>query len=302
MSRSKAPRLLAASAAALLAATAALAMPQFGSWSGPQNLEALPGSQDSDINTTFVDGCASHTADGLTIYFNSDRDGSHDIYMASRASKSDGFGAPQKLPAPINTATGTEACPTISRSGNSLYFLSSRDDAAGDIVASKRGPKGWSNPVNLGPNINQAGLLDETPTFYEDDQGREVMIFSRRGPGEPGVILQSIEGGPASPVQFGPNSSAADNRPSVTHDGLTIFFDSNRGAGGPPDLYYATRSSVSDPFGTAVRLTSLSEAGFDARPYISWDGTFLTFSSGRAGNASPAPDIWFATREKATGN
>lgn len=302
MSRSNAPRNLAASAATLLAATAALAMPPFGSWSAPQNLEALPGSQDADINTTFVDGCASHTADGLTIYFNSDRDGSHEIYTASRSSSSDGFGSPQKLPAPINTATGTEVCPTISRSGKSLYFLSSRDDSAGDIVVSKRGPKGWSNPVNLGPNINQAGLLDEAPSFYEDDQGREVMVFSRRGTGEPGVILQSIDGAPAFPVPGGTVSSAADNRPSVTHDGLTIFFDSNRGAGGPPDLYYATRSSLSDPFGTAVRLTSLSEAGFDARPYISWDGTFLTFSSGRTGNASPAPDIWFTTREKATGN
>lgn len=302
MSHANAPRLLAASAAGLLAATAALAMPPFGAWSSPQNLEALPGTQDSDINTAAVDGCASHTADGLTIYFNSDRDGTHDIYMASRSSKADGFGPPQKLPAPINTAAGTESCPTISRSGNSLYFLSNRDDAAGDIVVSKHGPKGWSNPVNLGPNINMAGLLDETPTFYQDDQGREVMIFSRRGAGEPGVILQSIDGGPAFPVPGGPLSNAADNRPSVTHDGLTIFFDSNRGAGGPPDLYYATRSNLSEDFDTAVRLTSLSEAGFDARPYISWDGTFLTFSSARAGNASPAPDIWFATREKAVGN
>lgn len=302
MSRTNASRRLAASALALAASSAAIAMPQFGGWSAPQNLEALPGSQDADINTVFVDGCASHTADGLTIYFNSDRDGSHDIYMASRASKADGFGPPQKLPAPVNTATGTEACPTISRSGNMLYFLSTRDDPAADIVVSKLGPKGWSDPVNLGPNINAPGLFDETPTFYEDSEGRQVTVFSRRGSTEPGVILQSIDGGPAFPVPGGPVSSAADNRPSVTHDGLTIFFDSNRGAGGPPDLYYATRSSLSEDFGTAVRLTSLSEAGFDARPYISWDGTFLTFSSGRAGNASPAPDIWFATREKATGN
>lgn len=302
MFHAQSSRRLAASAAALLVASAAIAMPPFGNWSAPQNLEALPGSQDADINTTFTDGCASHTADGLTIYFNSDRDGSHDIYIASRSSRSEGFGPPQKLPAPINTATGTEACPTIARSGNTLYFLSSRDDPAGDIVVSKRGPNGWTNPVNLGPNINEPGLLDETPSFYEDDQGRQVMVFSRRGATEPGVILHSVDGGPAFPVPGGPVSSAADNRPSVTHDGLTIFFDSNRGAGGLPDLYYATRSSVSDPFGTAVRLTSLSEAGFDARPYISWDGTFLTFSSGRAGNASPAPDIWFATREKATGN
>lgn len=285
-----------------LATASTVAAKNWDSWGTPANLESLPGSS-SAVNTGAVDGCASHSPDGLTIVFNSNRDGSHDIYMATRSSKSEGFGPPVKLPPPINTAAGTEACPTLGP-GNRLYFLSSRDDAAGDIVVSKRGPTGWSTPVNLGPNINTPGMLDEAADFYTDDEGREVMIFtSRNTAGTVADIYQSVEGGPASLVQGGPHSSAADARASVTNDGLTIFWDSVRSGGlGGPDLYYATRSNTSEPFGTAIHLQQLSSPAFDARPYISKDGTFLTFSSARTGSESAAPDMWFATRDKVTGN
>jgi len=220
--------------------------------------------------------------------------------MATRSSTSEGFGTPVRLPAPVNTSAN-EACATIAN-GHRLYFSSDKDDPAYDIYVTRLGPKGWSEPENLGPNINEPGWLDEAAAFYEDGEGRDVMLFSRRND-EDGNIYQSINGGPASLVAGGVNSSASDNRPSVARDGLTIFFDSTRSGGlGGPDLYYATRSSTSEPFGTAIHLQQLSSPGFDARPFISKDGSFLTFSSNRTGSESPAPDIWFATREKVTGN
>lgn len=289
------------SLAAAATATGVVAMPPFGSWSAPANLESLPGSS-SSVNTTFVDGCASHAKGGLEIYFNSNRAGSQDIFVARRASTSEGFGAPVRLPAPVNTSSA-EACPTIVN-GNRLYFSSDRDDPAYDLYVSKLGPKGWSAPVRLGPNINTNGNLEETPTFYEDDQGREVMIFTRRSPssglaGAGGKLYQSIDGGPASLVQGGPHSSAGDNRASVTHDGRTIFWDSVRG--GNPDLYYATRSSTSQQWGEAIRLADLSSTALDLRPFVNWDGTLLTFSSNRPGSESTLPDMWFATRARAVG-
>jgi len=281
-------------------AAAAMAMPPFGSWSAPANLTALPGSGPG-ISTPAVDGCASMAPDGLSIAFTSNRTGDFDIYIATRVSKSQGFGSPVRLPAPVNTAAD-EACPTLTQ-GHRLYFSSDRDDPAYDLYVTRRGPKGWSNPVNLGPHVNRRGYLDESAAVYEDD-GHQVLLFSSRSPaGDQGKIYQSVDGGPRSLVAGGPHSSASDNRPSITHDGLTIFFDSDRyGTLGDQDLYYATRSSTSQPFGPAIHLESLSSSGFDARPFISWDGTMLTFSSARPGNPSPAPDIWFATRPKATGN
>lgn len=282
----------------VVSAAAVKAMPAFEDWGSPANLETLPGSS-SSLNTASVDGCGSLSADGLSIYFLSFRSGNADIFVAQRSRKSEGFGDPVPLPVPINT-NGNEICPTIAR-GNRLYFTGFQHDAAGDIYLSKRGPQGWSVPLRLGPNVNTNGNLEEAPSFYEDDEGREVMIFSRRPPGpiigEGGNLYQSVDGGPATLVQGGPNSSASDNRASVTHDGRTIFWDSTRfGTLGDSDLWFATRSNTSEPWGTATHLGSLSSSGHDSRPYISWDGTTLIISSNRAGSESPAPDSWIVSR------
>ena len=282
-----------------VASATAVAAKNWDIWSEPANLESLPGSS-CGLNTPAVDGCASHSPDGLKIIFNSNRGGDFDLYVASRSDTSEGFGAPVRLPAPVNSSAN-EACATIA-TGNRIYFSSDRDDPAYDIYVTKLGTDGWSEPQNLGPNINRPGWLDEAAAFYEAEDGSQVMLFSSRNDVD-GDIYQSVNSGPRSLVAGGPNSSASDNRPSVTRDGLTIFFDSTRsGTLGGPDLYYATRSSTSEPFGTAVHLQALSSPAFDARPYISKDGTFLTFSSGRTGSESPAPDIWFASRRKVTGN
>ena len=285
--------------ATIMLAGAAAAMPPFGDWSAPANLASIPGSG-TGISTPAVDGCASMSPDGLGIAFTSNRTGNFDIYMATRESRSAPFGSAVRLPAPINTSAD-EACPTLAQ-WNRLFFSSDAQDPAYDLYVSHRVGGGWSTPERLGPNINRPGWLDESAAVFEDGD-HEVMIFSSRHPdGTDGKIYQSVDGGPASLVAGGPHSSASDNRPSITHDGLTIFYDSDRwGTLGDQDLYYSTRSNTSEPFGPAIHLEELSSDGFDARPFISWDGTMLTFSSARSGNPSPAPDIWFATRPKATG-
>ena len=292
--------ILGASASAIAFATA-VAAKNWDDWPTPVNIESLPGSN-SAVNSPAVDGCASHSPDGLTLVFNSNRGGNQDLYMANRSSTSEGFGAPVRLPDPVNTSAN-ESCPTVGN-GNRLYFSSDRDDPAYDIYVSKRGPNGWSEPQNLGENINTPGWLDESTAFYQDSGGNPVMLFSSRqsgGAGD-GNIYESVNGGPKSLVAGGPNSSASDNRPSVTRDGLTIFFDSTRtGTLGGPDLYYATRSSTSEPFGQAIHLAALSSSVFDARASISKDGSFLTFASQRPGGESAAPDMYYTTRDKITG-
>lgn len=285
----------------LVALASTAAAKRWAEWSPPANLETMPGSSPA-LNSPSIDGCAALSNDGLTIVFNSNRTGNQELYVATRASAAVGFGAPVALPAPINTAS-QEACASFGP-GNRLYFASNRDDPAYDLYVTKRGPRGWGAPQRLGPNINTTGMMEEAADFYTDEDGREVMIFTRRNlAGTISKIYYSVEGGPAFPVQGGPDSTAADARASVTNDGLTIFFDSTRSGGlGGPDLYYATRSSTSQPFGAAVHLQQLSSSVFDARPFISKDGTLLTFSSARSGSESAAPDMWFATREKVTGS
>lgn len=279
-----------------LAAAAAWGMPRFGDWSGLVDVEALPGSS-TEVNTPAIDGCASISPDGLTLAFNSFRSLNQEIWIATRSSTSEGFGDPVMLPASINTPA-QEFCPTITHA-NRLYFSRSVGaPGTGDIYVSKLGPKGWSSPEKLGPAINTADSAEESPSFYEDEQGREVMVFSRRPNGAfvgaGGHIYQSVDGAPATLVAGGPHSSGSDNRPSVTHDGKEIYWDSLRtGSRGGPDIWYASRSSTSEPFGPAINLGSVNSSQAETRPFVSWNGQVLIVSA--------ASDIWFATREKVNG-
>jgi hypothetical protein len=78
----------------------------------------------------------------------------------------------------------------------------------------------------------------------------------------------------------------------VSHDGKEIYWDSLRGGG--PDIWFATRSNTSEPFGQAIQLHQVNSALAETRPYVSWSGDLLIVSSNS--------DIWFATREKVGGS
>lgn len=275
-----------------LCSTIALALPAFSDWAAPVNVETLPESANT-VNTPAVDGCVSLSRDGFTLAFNSNRGGNQDIYIATRTSKDHGFGTPQALPGPINTAAD-EFCATIAL-GNRLYFSRNHAGDPGDLYVSREGPAGWETAIRLGGDIN-GPLMEESAAFYENELDQRVMVFSRRpASGAGGAIFASIEGGPSTSVPVGPG---ANNRPSITHDGLNLFFDSVRTGGlGGPDLFMASRSSTSEPFGPAVNLATLNSPGFDARPSISWDGSELLFSSIRSGGEG-GPDIWWTSRNK----
>ena len=69
---------------AALTATGAVALPSFGDWSGPFNVESLPGSS-TEVNSPSIDGCASISPDGLTLAFNSFRSLNQQIWLATRS-------------------------------------------------------------------------------------------------------------------------------------------------------------------------------------------------------------------------
>lgn len=284
---------------ALGAPGVAFGLPPAGEWGVPINVEDLPGSSKA-INSPSIDGCVSLSRDGLELYFTSFRDGSADIFVAERASLSDGFGSPRKLPPTVNTVAN-DACPTLV-GRNSLYYLRSEGADQGNLFVSRRNSSDWlpAKPVN--PAFNTP-MLEESVSIFEDEQGHEVVIFSRRNPdGSGGVILQSIAGDSPVPLEGGPNAAGSNNRPWVSRDGRLIAFDSDRPGGqGGPDIWFAERDSTDDPFGPAYTLPELNSPGNDLRPAFTWDQTQMFFSSSRAGSESPAPDIWMAERRRLRG-
>ena len=120
-----------------------------GTWTKAANAEGL--------NSQGWDGQPALTADGMAMYFSSDRPGGQggkDIWY-SRFTDDDSWTEPVNCGTVINSA-GNEEAPFLSFDDRTLYYMSDGVPGMGDfdIFKSVRTGSNWSAPVNLGYPIN----------------------------------------------------------------------------------------------------------------------------------------------------
>ncbi len=210
------------------------------------------------------------------------------------------FGPPVHLGAPLNTAD-SDGSPSISADELTLYFDSDRPGGSGswDIWMATRSAKDqpWGTPQNVGwpvntwnteaqPDISADGLS----LFFMSDRaggygGRDLWVATRRTPDDPWGI----------PVNLGPrvNSAGSEGQPSISADGLQLYFHSNR-SGGFQDLWVTTRQTIDSDWETPNYVVGVNSALLDQGPGISSNGLALFFESTRSGGA--APNIYVSTR------
>ncbi len=189
------------------------------------------GSQSISLNgkVLFFTGC--NRPDGL---------GRCDIYISIK--KGAEWGKPFDIAPPVNTS-GWESQPSISADGRTLYFVSNRKGGFGgyDIWKSNLTEKGWSEPENLGPNINTA-FDEQSPFIHADDS---TLYFCSNGwPGLGGMDLfvsrLGKDGKWQKPTNLGYpiNSNGDENGLALTANGNYAFFASNKLNGyGGFDIY-----------------------------------------------------------------
>ncbi len=111
------------------------------------------------------------------------------------------------------------------------------------------------------------------------------------------VVLALVVGLPAgvanadftfgTPTNLGPpaNTSANDAGPSISADGLSLFFISDRPGGyGRLDIWVASWATTDDPWGEPVNLGSkVNSSSSEWGASISSDGLSLYFCSNRPG-------------------
>ncbi len=117
-----------------------------------------------------------------------------------------------------------------------------------------------------------------------------------------GTLVTLGDGRTTSPgtavVRRVPELSSVDqsDNPTLTGDLLEIYFTSKRSGGtGDEDIWFATRGSVSEPFGTPEPISIINSDGFESSSAIDAGGTTLWFASRRDGGTGGV-DIWVSTR------
>jgi hypothetical protein len=237
------------------------------------------------VNSTAVDTSPFISADGLTLYFSSTRDGDYDLYVASRASPTGPFDAPVAI-AELNGA-GAEAGPTLSDDELEIFF-----DRGYELMTARRASRAlpFEPPTSTGiagvaPDlVDDARLLVFTWTPSTD----YVLVLAERT--DVGVAF-------AATRQVDELSSTArDGYSGTSSDGLEIFFWSDRT--GRFQIHTATRPSTAALFSPPTVVSSLDPGVGHSidEPDLSPDGRTLFFASDQPGTVGGI-DIWLATRD-----
>ncbi len=102
------------------------------------------------------------------------------------------------------------------------------------------------------------------------------------------------------------NTTSDDQHMTISKDGLTLIFSSNRpGGSGNQDLWFTERASRDECWGDAVNLGNVvNSAVQDLAPNLSTDGHWLYFHSRRPGGcgAGTSGELWVAHRQDKSAN
>ena len=255
------------------------------------------------VNSGSYDDSVSISMDGLEFYFLSERPDGHgeaDIWVATRTTIDEAWGTPVNLGSTINTSS-YDSGPSISSDGLSLYFTSFLPGGQGedDLWVTKRTAvfDTWGSPVNLGSTVN-GPTWDYDPSISVD--GLELYFTSNRpgGYGDTDIWVTTratTEDEWGEPVNIGMvvNTAIFSQAPSISSDGLALFFESNRPGGvRHSDIWMTKRTTQNDPWTEPVNLgPPVNTTGYEKMPDISADGRTLYFGSDRSGGVSKW-DLW----------
>jgi hypothetical protein len=186
-----------------------------------------------NVNGSSLEGSPFLTADGLTLYFFSDRSngvGNRDLWTATRASATDAFATPTILPGVNSTAM--DLLPRLSLDGLTLMFESTRPGGSGssDLWQAERPTaSGTFGTPHARTDLNTSGR--EEGFSLSGDQ-LTIVLSSNRGVDSMDLWMATRSSPSASfgtPVPISElNGSADELDPGLSRNGGEIFFTTTR--------------------------------------------------------------------------
>ena len=194
-----------------------------------------------ELNTGDNETAPEVSADGLAIYFSSNRPGGkggQDIYLARRDDRDAAWDEPELVPE-LNSSAA-DYSPVLDGSGLVVYFYSNRDGGDQDLfVATRLGPDDpWRQPRR----IEELTTADQDADPFVTADG--LTLYFGRGP--PGVLDIQVARRLDRDAAFDPpepvgelNSDAHDTDPWLSPEGRYMVLMSERS--GEPEIYETER-------------------------------------------------------------
>ncbi|MBA3459295.1 MAG: PD40 domain-containing protein [Deltaproteobacteria bacterium] len=219
--------------------------------------------------------------------------GDGEVVRAARPDTSAEWGPASRV-AEVGTAIDDTS---VALSEDSLVLIMTRSGATTNMFEATRSAPGgaFSTPVRLTLFAAQADDLspwlssDGLRLTFGSRQNGLLDIFettraTRAAPWGQPVFLSTL------------SSSGRDDNPTLSEDGLEVFFSSDRTGSASYDVYRSTRTALGQPFSAPQVVPELSSAGDDIGTRLSRDGRrmYFNFNSVRTGGQNA--ELWTSTR------
>jgi hypothetical protein len=213
-------------------------------WGAPVNLGA-------PINSASAEGAPNLSADGHLLFFFSGRpdgQGGNDVYVSRRSDPKDdlGWGPAVGLGPDVNTAANEAGgdYQQNAEDGTANFYFNRTDIYYASVTRDGE----TTGPAVLVAELSDPAAGDLHASVRTD--GKEVFLHSNRVGGLGGNDIwtstrRNIREPWSTPVDLGApwNTTVNENQPSLSNDGRTLLFSSNRPGGlGGNDLWISTRT------------------------------------------------------------
>jgi len=252
-----------------------------------KNYVFKPRNLGDSINTPYLEYFPSLTIDGKKMIFTKRINGNEDFYESDL---NNGWSKAYPLPGDINSPAFNEGAQNISQDGNWLIFTGCNfPEGLGscDLYISFLTKTGWSEPRNLGPNVNSE-FWESTPSLSPD---KKDLYFSSNVPGGFGgkdiwVCHRNENGKWGEPQNIGPeiNTPGDESTPFIHADNQTLYFNSNGhpGYSDKPDIFVSRKlpgGKWSIPENLGYPVNTIDDEG---SMIVAADGKTAYYSSDRS--------------------
>ncbi len=264
------------------------------------NYVFAPMNLGDSINTEYLEYYPTVTIDDSLLVFTRRKNGREDFMQSTF--KNGVYSNAKLIEGDINIEPYKGAI-SVSADGEWLIFAGNYRNGFGDfdLYICYLTPEGWSEPENLGENVN-SGYWDSAPSLSPDNR---ILYFSSNRPGGFGgadlyMSIRQTNGkwGPAINLGNKINTVGDEMAPYIHSDNQTLYFTSNGLPGyGETDVYIVRKDTSGNwgiPENLGYPINTIETEGSLA---VSADGTTAYFASNRADSRGELDLYKFNLRE-----